>query len=396
MEFAKRMAWLEDNSLVEAMSTEINKEMISFAGGFPSSETYPVEAISQSFQRVMEAKGKEALSYCSTQGYGPLREKMRQRMKEKFQVVYEPDEIIMISGSQQGLDMSGMLFVDEQDVVLFEAPSYLGAVNALRAYQAQLVSVPTDETGMVIEDLKRALEKYGKRVKMIYVNPDFQNPTGRSWSEERRRSFMNLMAEYDIPVLEDGAYGELSFDGNFHYPLAYYDQKGQVIYIGTFSKIFCPGLRVAWLCAKKPIMEKYLILKSTADLSSSTISQMQMDDFLTYHDLDGHIREISRLYGQRYRVMAKALEEYFPENIQISRPTGGLFVWVVLPQGKDAKELLALARQKNVTFVPGAAFYPSGAKKNEFRLNFSNLKEESIREGIAILGQVVKDYLSLK
>lgn len=387
------MDWLADHSLVEMMSATTTREMISFSAGFPSSETYPVEAVAQSFQRTLEEKGKEALSYCAPKGYEPLRQKMRQRMEDRFHVDYELEEIIMTSGSQQALDMSAMLFVDPGDVVLFEAPSYLGAVNALRAYQAQLVAVPTDEEGMVLEELKKALEEYGPRVKMIYVNPDFQNPTGRSWSEARRRSFMEIMEDRDIPILEDGAYGELAFDGKLHHPLAYYDRRGQVIYIGTFSKIFCPGLRVAWLCAKRPIMEQYLILKSTADLSSATISQIQMDDFLTHHDLDGHIGKISALYGHRYRVIKQAMATSFPPNLNISEPTGGLFVWVTLPRDKDARELLELAREKGVTFVPGSAFYPSGAKGYEFRLNFSNLEDEIIREGIAILGRVLEDYL---
>lgn len=393
MKYANRLAYLEDRSLLDAFELKETDEMISFSAGFPSAEAYPIEAIKESFQRVMETRGREAMSYGSTSGFPELRRIMQQRMKDKFSLDYALDEISITSGSQQGLDMSGMLFVDEGDVVLFEAPSYLGAVNALRAYQAELISVPTDREGMEIESLKKVLDEYGDRVKIIYVNPDFQNPTGRSWSDKRREDFMNFMADYDIPVLEDAAYGELSFDGKLQKPLAYYDQRGQVVYIGTFSKIFCPGLRVAWLCARKEIMDKYLVLKNAADLSSSTISQMQMADYLRHNDLDAHIREISEIYKERCQFMAEMIDREFPKEVTYVMPKGGLFIWLELPKNKDARELLKRAGKRNVAFIPGTSFYPSGSVNNELRLNFSNMSEEKTREGIKILAEVTKEYL---
>ncbi len=393
MKYANRLAYLEDRSLLDAFELKETDEMISFSAGFPSAEAYPIDAIKESFQRVMETRGREAMSYGSTSGFPELRRIMQQRMKDKFSLDYALDEISITSGSQQGLDMSGMLFVDEGDVVLFEAPSYLGAVNALRAYQAELISVPTDREGMEIESLKKVLDEYGDRVKIIYVNPDFQNPTGRSWSDKRREDFMNFMADYDIPVLEDAAYGELSFDGKLQKPLAYYDQRGQVVYIGTFSKIFCPGLRVAWLCARKEIMDKYLVLKNAADLSSSTISQMQMADYLQHNDLDAHIREISEIYKERCKFMAEMIDREFPKEVTYVMPKGGLFIWLELPKNKDARELLKRAGKRNVAFIPGTSFYPSGSVNNELRLNFSNMSEEKTREGIKILAEVTKEYL---
>jgi DNA-binding transcriptional MocR family regulator len=290
--------------------------------------------------------------------------------------------------------MSGMLFINEGDVVLFELPSYLGAVNALRAYEAELVSVPTDRDGIVIASLKEALISYGDRIRMIYVNPDFQNPTGRSWSEERRKDFMDLMKDYDIPILEDAAYSEISFDGPPPRPLAAYDQRGQVIYIGTFSKIFCPGLRVAWLCARKEIMEKYLVLKNAADLSSSTLAQLQMADYMTHNDIDEHIKMIINLYRHRRDAMVKAIADHFPKEAGYVLPKGGLFIWIEMPEDKDATELLLRAGKEKVAFITGAAFYPSARKNNEFRLNFSNMSEEDTHRGIAILGRLMKDYLS--
>jgi DNA-binding transcriptional MocR family regulator len=394
MKYAKRLNRLEDKSLLNAFQLVEEKDMISFSAGFPSSETYPVDAIRESMERVLRNNGKEALSYCSTSGYAGLRKIMQERMAKKFGLHYDMDEIIITSGSQQGLDMSGMLFVNEGDVVIFELPSYLGAVNALRAYEAELVSVPTDRDGMVISALKEAFDKYGDRVRMIYVNPDFQNPTGRSWSEERRREFMDFMKDYDIPILEDAAYSEISFEEAPPKPLAAFDQRGQVIYVGTFSKIFCPGLRVAWLCAKREIMEKYLVLKNAADLSSSTVAQLQMADYMTHNDIDEHIRMISELYKRRRDAMVAAMEEHFPKEAVYVVPKGGLFIWVELPEDKDATELLLRAGKEKVAFITGAAFYPSARKNNEFRLNFSNMAEEDTRRGIAILGRLIKEYLA--
>ena len=392
MKYAKRLNRLEDKSLLNAFQLTEDKDMISFSAGFPSSETYPVDAIRASMDRVLSSNGKEALSYCSTSGYAGLRKIMQARMAQKFGLHYEIDEIIITSGSQQGLDMSGMLFIDQGDVVIFESPSYLGAVNALRAYEAELVSVPTDEDGMVIASLKEALDKYGDRIRMIYVNPDFQNPTGRSWSEQRRRDFMDLMKAYDIPILEDAAYSEISFDGPPQKPLAAFDQRGQVIYVGTFSKIFCPGLRVAWLCAKKEIMEKYLVLKNAADLSSSTLAQLQMADYMTHNDIDEHIQMISELYRKRRDAMVVSITDHFPAQAHYVLPKGGLFIWVELPERMDATELLLRAAKEKVAFITGAAFYPSAKKNNEFRLNFSNMTEADTHRGIAILGRLIKEY----
>jgi len=394
MKYAKRLNRLEDKSLLNAFQLVEDKDMISFSAGFPSSETYPVDAIRESMDRVLKSDGKEALSYCSTSGYLGLRKIMQARMAKKFDLHYDIDEIIITSGSQQGLDMSGMLFINEGDVVIFELPSYLGAVNALRAYEAELVSVPTDRDGIVIESLKEALNKYGDRIRMIYVNPDFQNPTGRSWSEKRRKDFMDLMKDYDIPILEDAAYSEISFEGAPPKPLAAFDQRGQVIYIGTFSKIFCPGLRVAWLCARKEIMEKYLVLKNAADLSSSTLAQLQMADYMTHNDIDEHIKMIINLYRHRRDAMVKAISDHFPTEARYVLPKGGLFIWIELPENKDATELLLRASKEKVAFITGAAFYPSARKNNEFRLNFSNMSEEDTHRGIAILGRLLKAYLA--
>ncbi|MGI6732000.1 MAG: PLP-dependent aminotransferase family protein [Anaerovoracaceae bacterium] len=396
MKFASRLEFLEDKELLNAMELTETPDTISFSAGFPSSESYPIEEIKEAFVKVLETQGEAALSYCATSGYGKLRELIVQRMQDKFQLNYQKENVIITSGSQQALDMSGMLFIDKGDVILFETPSYLGAVNALKAYEAELVAVPTDKDGIEINALKAALKKYGNRVKLIYVIPDFQNPTGRSWSKKRRMDFIECVSGYDIPVVEDAAYSELSFEERIERPLSYYDKKGQVIYVGTFSKTFCPGLRVAWLCASKEIIDKYLVIKNTADLSSSAITQILMAYYLEHYDLDAHIKEIVQVYKTRRDVMIQTIEREFPGEVHYEVPRGGLFIWMELPENKDSRELLRRALAEKVAFIPGHSFYPSNVKSNELRLNFSNVSCEDIVKGMTILGKITKEYLAEK
>lgn len=393
MRYANRMKLMEDKELLSLMELAEAKDMISFSGGFPSPDTYPIEDIKESFMQVLEQDAKGALSYSSTSGYLPLRQQIAERMTKVFGLQAKAEEIIITSGSQQALDMTGMLLIDKDDVILFETPSYLGALNALKAYEAELIAVPTDDDGIRIDALKEALKTYGERIKLIYVIPDFQNPTSRCWSLERRKAFMDLLSGYDIPVLEDAAYSELSFKSEMEQPLASFDQNGQVIYCGTFSKTFCPGLRVAWIHANPSVIEEFLVLKSGVDLSSTAITQRQMSYYLDHYDLDRHIREITKLYETRRDLMMEVISKEFPDTVRYNKPMGGLFLWMALPEGKDARELLKLALQEKVSFVPGGSFYPGNTKKNELRINFSNMTKEEIVEGMSRLGRVTKAYL---
>jgi len=394
MRYAHRMERIKDRELLSLMELSEKKDMISFSGGFPSADSYPIEEIKESFYRILEEDPSGALSYSSTRGYGPLRQQIAQRMKNHFETSFSEDQVLITSGSQQALDMAGLLLIDKGDVVLFETPSYLGALNALKAYEAELVAVPTDEDGIVIESLKEALDTYGQRVKMIYVIPDFQNPTGRCWSKKRRQDFMELVGNYDVAVLEDAAYSELSFGEEKEIPLIRYDKKQQVIYCGTFSKIFCPGLRIGWVCAGNAVMEELLLLKSSVDLSAPSITQRQTAHYLEHFDLDAHIRENILIYKKRRDVMIAAMKEEFSQGVSFNQPNGGLFLWVTLPEGRDSRELLRRAYESGISFVPGGSFYPGAAKNNEFRLNFSNVSEEKIRTGIKLLGRIISDYIA--
>lgn len=393
MEYSSRMEMLGEGSLLKAFQESERPNLISFSAGFPSTETYPIEPLAQSLLRVMQNHGREAMSYCSTSGYIELRRIIQERLKQKFDLSYDLDELIITNGSQQGLDMSAMLFLNPNDIVLFEAPTYLGAVSALKIYQANMVSIPTDEDGIDMIELCRQLEKYGSRVKMIYVSPDYQNPTGKSWTIDRRKQFMNIISRYKIPVLEDAAYSELSFEEEPQKPLAYYDNSGQIIYIGTFSKVFCPGLRIAWLCARGEVIDKYLLLKNTADLSSCTLAQYLMADYMEHNDIECHIKAISSLYKHRRDIMVTQLHQCFPAEVKFSIPKGGLYLWLELPENIDSEILLSMALEKNVAFMEGTAFYPSRNKKNELRLNYSNMKDADTKKGIEILAQILKQQL---
>lgn len=251
-----------------------------------------------------------------------------------------------------------------------------------------------DDDGLNLEELKKVLDSYGDKVKVIYVNPDHQNPTGRSWSKERREDFIELVEGYDVAVLEDGAYGEISYTGNTEKPLMFYDKKGQVVYLGTFSKILCPGLRIGWICASKELIEKYLMLKSSVDLSGATILQMVVSHYLDTKDIDKHISDIVDLYKRRRDVMLDMLNKYFPADVEYNVPRGGLFIWVTLPDGKSAGELLRRAVKRKVIFMPGEAFFPDREDERSFRLNFTNMSDANIAAGMEILGEITSDYLS--
>ncbi len=394
MRFARRIKKMEgDTELKDLMDLSAVTDVISFAGGFPSPETYPLDEIRESFNEVINNHGQEALSYSSAGGYYHLREIIADRMNKKYDLSFSAEEIIISSGSQQALDISGMLFLDEGDIVLFETPSYLGALNVFKSYEAELMAVQTDSDGIIIEELEKILEKYGEKIKLIYVNPDFQNPTCRCWSNERRKAFMNLISKYDIAILEDAAYSELAFDNVKRDPLISMDTKGQVIYCGSFSKTFCPGLRVAWIAACKNLIDKFLLLKTNVDLSSSSITQRQVAWYLDQFDFDIHIQGITSLYKARRDVMVEKMNEYFPKEVRYEVPYGGLFLWVELPEGKDSAELLKLALKEKVAFVPGGAFYVKHSKCNEFRLNFSNMPEDRIDKGIRTLGRILHNFI---
>lgn len=391
LNFAKRMDGIKASEIRELLKLTQRPEVISFAGGLPAPELFPVEAMKDISKEVLDENGHKALQYGPTEGYLPLREMIAKRMA-KVGVDVTADNVLITSGSQQGLDFSGKIFLDPGDVVLCESPSYLGAINAFKAYQPKFVDVPTDDEGMVMSELEKILESTEK-VRLIYVIPDFQNPSGRTWSIERRKKLVELANKYNLPIVEDNPYGELRFEGEIPPAVKHFDTEGRVIFLGTFSKTFCPGMRLGWTCADKEALQKYILVKQGADLQASTISQMELAKFLEKYDLDSHIEKIKNVYRKRRDLMLNTMKEEFPKEAKFTYPEGGLFTWVVLPEHINARELAAKALEKNVAFVPGGSFFPNGGHENTLRLNYSNMDEERIVEGIKRLGKVIKEMM---
>lgn len=389
--FAKRMDSLKVSAIREILKITANPEIISFAGGLPAPELFPIEEMKHVAVTVLDEAGAEALQYSTTEGFMPLRKQIALRMEKKLNVHVTSEDIQIISGSQQGLDLSGKLFIDEGDVILCESPTYLAAISAFKAYGPRFIEVPTDDNGMIIEELEKIL-KNTLKIKLIYVIPDFQNPTGRTWSLERRQKFMELISQYEIPVIEDNPYGELRFEGEMLPVLKTFDTKGLVIFFSTFSKIFCPGLRIGWIVADKEILEKYTLVKQGVDLHTSSISQREISKYMELYDLDANVEKIKKVYKERRDIMLQTMKNEFPENVKYTYPQGGLFLWVELPLHIKAATLLLQCLENKVAFVPGDSFFPNGGVENTLRLNYSNMPEERIVEGIKRLAKAIKDY----
>ena len=394
MQFSNLAMNLKASEIRELLKLTTMPEIISFAGGLPAPELFPTEDLKKVDEAVLTKEGQAALQYGTTEGYTPLREQIAGRMKKSFMVDCTPENIVITSGSQQGLSLLAQIFRNPGDVVLVESPTYLGAINAFKLCGPEFVEVPTDDKGIIPEELEKILAKYGDRVRMMYVIPEFQNPTGITWPMERRKAFMDIINRYDFPVLEDDPYGELRFDGDKVPSLKSMDTKGNIIFLGSFSKILMPGLRIAWMVADPTIIDKVVKLKQTVDLQSSSFGQRQTSFFIDMYDLDAHVAKIKELYKKRRNLMCDSMKEYFPEGITFTYPEGGLFTWVTLPEGMDAKELMPKVLAKNVAYVPGGPFYPHGGNANHFRLNYSNMPEERIVEGIKRLAEVLKEELA--
>lgn len=391
IKYAKRMEGMKASEIRELLKLTTRPEIISFAGGLPAPELFPVEEMKKVAVKVLDEGGQQALQYSTTEGFTPLREKIAARMA-KLGIKTEADSILITSGSQQGLDFTGKIFLNPDDVVVCESPSYLGAINAFKAYDCKFVEVPTDDDGMIMEDLEEIL-KTTPKARMIYVIPDFQNPTGKTWSVERRKQLLEIATKYDLPIIEDNPYGELRFEGEIPPSVKAFDKDGRVVFLGTFSKTFAPGLRIGWVCASEEILGKYIMVKQGADLQTSTISQRELNEFLEMYSLDEHIEKIKDVYKRRRNLMLDTMKEHFPAEVKYTYPQGGLFTWVVLPEYINARDLMIKALEKKVAFVPGGSFFPNGGQENAFRLNYSNMPEEKIVEGIKRLGEVLKEAI---
>lgn len=381
---------LKDSGLGDLLALAGKPEMYNFSSGFPAEELFPLKELEEVNHAILAREGKQAVQYGSSAGYLPLREQIAARMKQVFHVSCNAEQVFITSGSQQGLSLLGQLFLNKDDVVLVETPTYLGAINAFRISGPKFVEIPTDEQGVIPEALEEVL-RTTERVRMMYVIPEFQNPTGVTWTMERRRAVMEIVNRYDFPVLEDNPYGELRYDGETVPALKSMDTKGSVIFLGSFSKILMPGLRVGWIVAEPEILDKLNLLKQNVDLQCSSYAQRQVSFFMEMFDLDAHVETLKTLYRKRRTLLYDSIQKYFPSGVTATYPEGGLFLWVTLPKGMDAKALAAKATARKVAYVPGAPFYPNGGHGNHLRLNFSTMQENRIVEGIKILGHLLNE-----
>lgn len=391
LKFAKRVDSMRGSAARAMLNITRRPGVISFAGGLPAPELFPVAEYAKVAQCVIQENGSDALQYGPTLGYVPLRTKIAERMK-KSGVETTMEEVMVTNGSQQGLEFMAKLFIDPGDIIVCESPSYLGAMTAFSSYEPRYIDIPTDDDGMDMEELEKALST-NERIKFIYVIPDFQNPSGKTWSVERRKQLVDLANQYNVAILEDNPYGELRFEGEMLPAVKHFDKEGRVVFLGTFSKIFSPGLRLGWINASQEMIDKFNLIKQGADLQSSTISQMEIVKFMEMYDMEKHIDKIKEVYKKRKDLMLEEMKREFPENVTFTNPKGGLFVWVTLPEGVDAADISVKALEQKVAFITGDAFFPNGGGKNHFRMNFSNMDEERIVEGVRRLGKVLRETL---
>lgn len=383
------------STIREMLKVTLQPDVISFGGGLPAPELFPTEAIAQCTREVMEEYGARALQYTVTDGIPEMREWVAQRLTRRLGTQFDAHQIIIVNGSQQGLDLLAKILIDPGDHIVLENPSYLGAIHAFDAYQARYLAVDTDEDGMVPESLEHVLAHAQPPPKFVYLVANFQNPTGRTLSRERRERIVRICEHFGVPIIEDDPYGELRFEGEDLPALVSHATSGAIVYSGTGSKILAPGMRIAWLAVRDPeVHEKLVLAKQGADLQSGTLAQYVFARIVARAaEFERHVETIRKVYHQRRDVMYDALAADMPETVSFNRPQGGMFLWA-RAAGVDTTELLQVSAKDGVVFVPGVSFYPHCDVIDGMRLNFSNASPEKIREGIGRLAKAVKEMPS--
>lgn len=392
---AQRMGRLKASAIREILKTTEMPDVISFAGGLPAPELFPVRQFAEACQEVLASDGPAALQYSVTEGYQPLRHWVCEYLARVNHIQCTPDQVLIISGSQQGLDLIGKVLLDPGDPVIIENPAYLGAIQAFDAYEATYINVATDNDGIVIADLVRVLREAKRKPKLLYLVPNFQNPSGITLSLRRRQEVVAIAAEFGIPIYEDDPYGRLRYSGEALPSLTALTNARNCVYMSTVSKTIAPGMRVAWLVIQdRHLFEKVVPAKQAADLHTSSFTQRAVYHYCRKPGVfEDHIKEMLPVYARRRDLMLESLERYMPEGTSWTRPDGGLFLWATMPPSVDTEELLALAGRSKVAFVPGAPFWVNRDVRNTMRLNFSNASDEMLVEGIRRLGSAVKAYL---
>ncbi len=388
MTYADRIAGLKSSAIREILKVTSNPEIISFAGGLPAPELFPLNELADVAQKVFSKFESAVLQYSVTEGIGPLREKIARSLDPDGDAL-GVDNILITQGSQQGLDLVSKLFIDKGTVVLTENPSYLGALQSFLLFQAEIRPVASDEDGIVLEKLAEVCGR--GPAALLYAMPNFQNPTGISIARERRPGLLQIVRQHDVMVVEDDPYGELIFEGERPPSLLALGGTRNVIRLGSFSKTIAPGLRIAYVAADEEIIHKLAVIKQGTDLQTNTFGQYLVNEYLENGRHEEHLRLLRKTYGFRRDCMIEAMQRHFPSSVWRNRPSGGMFLWVRLPEGRDARDLLARCLERKVAFVPGQEFFPDGSGSNTIRLNYSNASPGNIEVGIRRMGEAMKE-----
>lgn len=392
-QFADRINNLKPSAIREILKNS-DPNVISLAAGNPAVESFPVAEMQEIANRIFNEEAGVAFQYGITEGYPKLRELLRKRLSEKFHMGTDNDELLVVSGGQQAIDLATKVLCNEGDVVVSENPSFIGALNTFRSYAVVLKGVDVLDDGMDLEKLEETF-KNNNKVKMLYIIPSFQNPLGTCTSLEKRKAIYDLCVKYGVIILEDNPYGELRFDGEDIPTLKSMDTEGIVIYCGSMSKVMSAGIRVGFTLAPKEIAAKMTVGKQGSDVHTNQFFQMLIADFMEHYDFDGHIEKIRALYKHKSGLMLDAIREYFPKEVKYTTPQGGLFLWCTLPEGADMLEFVQFAKTKGVAVVPGVAFnVEEGTPSRCFRLNYSTPSDEKVVEGTRILGLALQEFLA--
>jgi 2-aminoadipate transaminase len=385
--FARRMEQMRPSTIREILKVTAQPEVISFAGGLPAPELFPMDEIRRAADSVLTQHGSRALQYSQSEGVPPLREWIAAEMGRRG-IRARAEDVLVTNGSQQVLDLVGKLFLNPGDVVLTENPTYLAAIQAFQTFEVRFVPVPTDGDGLIPEALPALIKQH--RPKFLYTIPNFQNPTGITLTAARREALARVAAEHGLTVVEDDPYGKLRYRGADIPPVKSWDTAGRVIYASTFSKTIAPGLRTGWVVAPPEIFGRLLILKQASDLHTSSFDQLVAHAYLTQNDPAAHLEKIRCAYGERFELLDTALRTEMPAGYRWTKPEGGMFLWITGPENLDALELLKRAIAEKVAFVPGRDFFPGDGGRNFLRLNYSNSTPERIREGVRRLAALCR------
>lgn len=391
--FSNRISEVKPSAIREILKVTQDPNIIPFAAGNPAPEAFPVKEMSEISARIFKESPASALQYGVSEGYTPLREAVKARMRDKYHTGTDDDDVLIVTGAQQGMDLVAKCFLNEEDGIICESPSFIGSLNCFRSYRANLIGVPMQPDGMDLEKLETALRE-NQNVKLIYIIPTFQNPTGRVTSLAKRKKILELAAQYNVLILEDNPYFELRYSGEDVPTIKSLDTEGRVIYVGSFSKILSPGIRVGFVMANRGIFSKLTVAKQVSDVHTNLMYQMIACDMLTKYDIDAHIAKVRDTYRAKRDAMCDAIEKYFPAACSYERPDGGLFLWCRLPDGYDGVAFCKLCGTRGVMGVPGSSFSIDENEVSPYiRLNFSLPSFEQIERGVKIMGDTMREFI---